>query len=156
MALDHALMEIESAVLHRLTNAPQKSVVLAKVQSPSDHGRLYEHKRSFKKADFMAGNSSSIPFRVVGQNMAKSWQELLDRFEAKDWRLITVPLHLSLQLGGDDDLHIIRSIVPGMVPISFGYQENPCGMERIYSVAKGFGGVPISYHDIPKFPHPYT
>lgn len=155
-ALDHALMEVESSVLYRLANGPLKPIKLSKVQFPSDHGRLYEQRQFFQKADFLVRSRNLIAFREVGKDVAQSWQELLDRFVAKKWSLITVPLNLTKELGGNDGLHIVRSIVPGMVPISFGNREEPCGMERIHVVAKEIGGISVSYRDMPKFPHPYT
>src|SRR3989344_8339818 len=53
IALDHALMEIESSVLYCLANGSIKPVELSKVRFPSDHGRLYEQRRFFQKADFL-------------------------------------------------------------------------------------------------------
>jgi len=155
-ALDHALMEVESSVLYRLANGSLKPIELSKVRFPSDHGRLYEQRRFFQKANFLVHSRNLITFQEVGQNVAQSWQELLDRFVAKGWSLATVSLNLTEELGGNDGLHIVRSIVPGMVPISFGNRGEPCGMERIRVVAKEMGGVSISYRDMPKFPHPYT
>ncbi len=155
-ALDHALTEVESSVLYRLANSSLKPVELSKVRFPSDHGKLYEQKQHFQKADFLVCGQNSIAFREVGLGVAQSWQALLDRFSAKGWPLITVPLYLAEEFGGNDGLHIIRSIVPGMVPISFGYREEPLGMERIYAIAKEVGSISISYRDMPHFPHPYT
>ncbi len=155
-ALDHALMEVESSVLRRLANGLLKPVELSKVRFPIDHGRLYRRRRFFQKANFLMHSRKSIAFRGIGRGVAQSWQELLDRFAVKGWPLITVSLNLTEELGGNDGLHIVRSIVPGMVPISFGNREEPCGMERICVVAKEIGGVSISYRNMPKFPHPYT
>ena len=156
IALDHALMEIESSVLYCLANGSIKPVELSKVRFPSDHGRLYEQRRFFQKADFLIAGKRVTAFQGVGRRVAQSWQELLDRFVTKGWPLVTVSLNLAEELGGNGGLHIIRSIVPGMVPISFGYQEEPCGMERIHEVAKEMGNVPVSYRNMPKFPHPFT
>lgn len=155
-ALDHALMEVESSILCRLSNGSLKPITPSQVRFPSDHGRLYEQKQHYRKADFLAHGRQTVPLRGVGQTAARSWQELLDRFAERNWQLVTVPLHLSEDLGGNDGLHIIRSIVPGMVPISFGYREEPCGMERLYVMAKRFGGHSILYRDMPRFPPPYT
>lgn len=155
-ALDHALMEIESSVLCRLANGPSKAIQPSMVHFPKDHGRLYEQRRFFRKADFLVRGRESIPFQEVGQGVARSWQDLFDRFVEKGWSLITIHLYLTAEFGGNDGLHIIRSIVPGMIPISFGYQEIPCGMERIRVVAEKIKGVPVLYRDMSKFPHPYT
>lgn len=155
-AFDHALMEIESSVLCRFANGPSKPIEQFEVRLPRDHGRLYEQKRFFRKADFLAYSRDFVRFQKVGRDTAQSWQELLDRFVKKNWRLITIPLNLTKKYGGNNGLHIVRSIVPGMVPISFGYQQMPYGMERIRLIAKEIEGISISYRDMSKFPHPYT
>lgn len=155
-ALDHALMEVESSVLCRLVNSPSKIIKPAQVRFPSDHGKLYEQKRFFHKADFLVSGQIVIEFKNMGQGVARSWDKLLDQFMLKGWSLITIPLHLTKESGGNNGLHIIRSIVPGMVPITFGYREIPAGIERISIVAKEINGCTISYQDMPKFPHPFT
>src|SRR3989344_4263163 len=104
----------------------------------------------------MVVEQSTISFREVGQNVAQTWQELLDQFTSRGWPLLTIPLQLSEEFGGNAGLHIIRSIVPGTIPISFGYRQEPCGMERIEAVTKELGGSSISYRNMSKFPHPYT
>lgn len=156
IALDHALMEVESSVLCRLSNGRRESIRPSAVRFPDDHGRLYEQKQFFRNANFLMHGQKTISFQEVGRSAAWSWQELLDRFAARGWSLLTVSLQLSEKLGGNGGLHIIRSIVPGMVPISFGYREEPCGMEQIRVMAKEFSGSSISFRDMPMFPHPYT
>ena len=151
-ALDHALMEVESSVLYRLTHGAAKSIKLADVKFPSDHGTLYEQKKFFRKADFMFLGGKTVAFRQVGNGSSRSWQELLDRFKINGWPLVTVKLNLAAHEG----LHVIRSIVPGMVPISFGHQLEPFGMRRLREVVRQFGGYSISYRGMTKFPHPYT
>lgn len=154
--IDHALMEVEASVLGRLQNGPSAFRQPRKVAMPADHGAIYEQKPFFRRADFMAHGGKAIAFRNVGRLAARSWHNLLGRFAAKQWRLFTVPLSLSEEYGGNGDLHIIRSIVPGMVPMTFGYQQEPGGMERIYAVVKSFGGRATSYRDLPRFPHPFN
>jgi len=155
-ALDHALMEVESAVLIRLANGPLPMITPRRVRTPEDHGALYEQKAFFQKSDFLASGKESLDFSKTGFGMAKTWQELLDRFSVNKLRLLTVSLHLPKQVGGNAGLHIVRSIVPGLVPISFGHRQEPCGMKRIRSLAEKMGSYSVSYRDMPKFPHPYT
>jgi hypothetical protein len=80
----------------------------------------------------------------------------LSRFENKGWQLITVPFYLSPEYGGNGNLYIVRSIVPGMVPMTFGFGQEPAGMERLYRIAKDFGNVKLSYGGLTKFPHPFA
>lgn len=155
-AVSHALMEVEASALARLQNGPARFKQPEEVVMPFDHGALYEQRQYFRRADFLIRNRITIAFRDVGRNVARSWQGLLNRFAAKGWRLITVPLFLSEEYGGNGDLHVIRSLVPGIVPMTFGNRQEPAGMERIYAVAEERGGRMISYRDLPKFPHPFA
>lgn len=155
-ALDHALMEVESAIFYRLKNGRQKPINPKKVYSVNDHGRLYGQRRFFRSADFMAHSQNVIDFQDCGPNTARSWHDLIDRFTTKQWELVTVPLHLTSELGGNDRLHIVRSIVPGLVPISFGYMQEPRGMTRISEIARMTNRKSISYKAMPRFPHLYT
>jgi thiazole/oxazole-forming peptide maturase SagD family component len=154
-ALSHALMEVEAMVLDRLENGPAKPIKPREVNWPLDHGRLYGQPQYFRRADFLIkGHETS--FRDGGKHMARSWQELVDRLQAKGWNLFTIPLYLSEEYGGNSGLHIIRSIVPGMVPMTFGYRQEAGGMDRIYEVADKFRRKNVSYGDLTKFPHPFA
>jgi len=155
-AVDHALMEVEALILARFQNGPAKPIKPHEVIWPLDHGKLYEQKRYFHQADFLVRGHHTVAFKEVGNESARSWHGLLDCFSAKGWRLFTVPLYLSKDYGGNGGLHIIRSIVPGMVPMTFGFRHEPAGMERIYAVAKEFGNMELSYRKLTKFPHPFA
>ncbi len=154
-AVSHALMEVEASVLSRLQNGPAKPTRPDEVVMPLDHGRLYGQKQYFRNADFLVHCGDRISFGEIGGNVAHSWNELLDRFAYKGWRLFVIPLHLSDEYGGNGDLYIIRSVVPGMVPMTFGYRQEPAGMERIYAIAEAIGNKKLSYGELTKFPHPF-
>jgi len=155
-AIDHALMEIEALILARFQNGPARPIKPHEVIWPSDHGRLYGQKRYFHQADFLIRGRRMVAFKEIAKSSARSWHELLNRFSSKRWRLFTVPLYLSEKYGGNGELHIIRSIVPGMIPMTFGFRQEPAGMERLYIVAKEFGNVTLSYRELTKFPHPFA
>jgi len=155
-AVDHALMEVEALTLARFQNGPAKPIKPHEVIWPLDHGKLYGQKRYFHQADFLVRGHHTVAFKEVGNESARSWHGLLDRFSAKGWRLFTVPLYLAKEYGGNGELHITRSIVPGMVPMTFGFRHEPAGMERIYAVAKEFGNRKLSYRELTKFPHPFA
>ncbi len=155
-AVDHALMEVECAVWSRLSGDSSGKIIPSKVWFAKDHAEIYRQHRYFRKADFMILGQEKIKFHNVGKNVAHSWQELLNKFATKEWQLFTVPLFLSEELGGNDELHIVRSIVPGIVPMTFGYRQEPIGLERIYTIAKEFGKRTVSYRDLQNFPHPFA
>lgn len=155
-AINHALMEVEALILVRLQNGQTEPIKPEKVMWPMDHGRLYGQKRYFHRADFLMHGREKIAFREIGKHASQSWQELLDRFKLKKWKFLTVPLFLSEKYGGNGDLHIVRSIIPGMVPMTFGFRQEPAGMERIYAIAREFGNCNLSYRELTKFPHPFA
>jgi ribosomal protein S12 methylthiotransferase accessory factor len=155
-ALDHALMEVEALVLARFQNGFTRPIKPHEVIWPLDHGRLYGQRQYFHNADFLIHSPYKTTFKEVGNKSVRSWHELLDCFLVKEWHLFTIPLHLSKEYGGNDELHIIRSIIPGMIPMTFGFRQEPAAMERIYQIAEKFGKFNLSYKEIVKFPHPFA
>lgn len=155
-AVSHALMEVEASALARLQNGPAKSRSPREIKMPLDHGAIYEQKKYFRHADSLFRGNKIIHFKKIGMEVAQSWNELIDILMVKNFNLLTIPLFLSEKYGGNNGLHIIRSFIPGIVPMTFGYREEPGGMERIYSVAKHLGNKTLSYKDLVKFPHPFA
>ena len=152
-AISHALMEVEASVLSRLQNGRPATIKPYEVGNPLDHGRLYADRRYYRKADFLVLGGMLTDFQKVGMRAARSWSVLLDRLSEGGLQLLTISL--GNEAGGNDGLHIVRSIVPGLVPMTFGYQQEPLGMERIYTVSEKFGGRKLSYGQLPKIPHPF-
>lgn len=152
-AINHALMEVEASVLARLQNGPAAALKPSDVAMPLQHGALYEQKRYFRRADFMfkgVACATQEPFTP-----ADNWNGLLDKLQQMDVPLITTQFFLSEQYGGNGDLHIVRSIIPGLVPMTFGYRQEPGGMKRLYDVARQKGKC-LTYGNIRKFPHPFA
>lgn len=155
-AIDHALMEVEASIFQRLTNGAAAMQPVNLVQFPNEHGSLYEQKKFFHKADHLLVGTGSVAFSKIGNMAARTWAELMDILDRKKYNLYTVPFQLSKKLGGNGDLHIVRSIIPGLVPISFGAGLEPLGVPRLYEQVKVREGRILHYSDIPKFPHPYA
>lgn len=157
-ALNHALMEVEAAALVHLDSGESDSCTSPReVRTPRDHGTLYSQKRFFRSADFLVQTAApEISFRDVGKAVPRTWRDLLDQLERKVGRLVTIPMHSGERGADGKPLHIIRSVVPGLIPISFGYRQEPCGMERVYTLAWEKEGRALNYAEMPKFPHPFT
>lgn len=151
-ALDHALMEVEAAIYCRLGNQPAKFILPQKACYPEDHGNVYEQRRYYHRADFLF-KGKGMKFADIGKNTIKTWDMLLRRFEMKDQPLIVVDLDCR-----EKSLNVVKAFLPGVIPMSFGYGLEPCGMERIYNlpVNLGYRINPISYKEITRFLHPYT
>ena len=154
-AAEHAFTEVEAVALHSLQSGPSKKISPSEVAWPEDHGRLYTQRSHFRRADFLVGSQRTISFQKIGNDVAKSWEALIDRFRKNGWQHLLVPLTLSENYGGNDNLHIVRAIVPGMTQLTFGYRQEPAGMKRIYEVSERFGRARMSYGELTKFPHPF-
>lgn len=152
-AIDHALMEVEASVLARLQNGPAPFLKPTEVHMPLHHGALYEHRKYFHRADFMLdGDTCTLKECSVEIN---NWSKLIDKLRSLDMSLITVPLVLSKEYGGSDNLSIVRSTIPGLIPMTFGHRLEPGGMKRLYDKAK-VKGKKLTYGNIRKFPHPFA
>ena len=154
-AVAHALSEVEASVLSRLQNGQPTAIKPHDVGSPLEHGRLYASKHYFRAADFLVRGKESVSFQEMGSRASRSWQELMERFTKNNLRLLTIPLYLSDEYGGSGNLHIVRAIIPGLIPMTFGNRQEPAGMERIYRIGKEFGGKELSYGELTKLPHPF-
>lgn len=155
-ALDHALMEVESSVFCRLANGGSKPMIPSQVQFPEDHAALYGQRRYYQSANFLVAGRRTVSLSDVGQLVAPSWSRLVDRISAAGSTILTVDLRLPERLGGNDGLHIVRSIVPGLVPISFGHLQEPLGMQRLIKVGRRGRTWRFPEHYSRIFPHPYT
>lgn len=154
-AVSHALLEVEASVLARLHNGEPSEQLPENVVMPLDHGRLYAQKKFFKKADFMIASTREKPLSELGSGAAHTLSDLLMRIESLGWSVYIVDLELSEELGGNNGLHIVRAIVPGMVPMTFGAGQYPGGMERVYEIGRKFGNREYVIYDIVSFPHPF-
>ena len=153
--LSRALTEVEAAILARLQNGAPTKIKPSEVGFPLDHGRLYGQERYFREADFLALSRKKISFREIGCKVSYNWGDLVNKLSQKELEIIIVPLNLSKEYGGNGDLHIVRAIIPGLVPMTFGFRQEPAGMRRIYEIAERFKGKKLSYNDLMKFPHPF-
>jgi ribosomal protein S12 methylthiotransferase accessory factor len=156
-ALDHALMEVEAAVYSRLTFGLGAHIGPEDVITTRDHGRLYEQEGFFWRADFFTVTRCQRAFDELDEGVSRTWDGLLKRFREQDRRTYVVDLPCPEIRGVTPNLRVVKCFVTGLVPISFGYLEEPCGMSRIYEVPLALGlGPVLSYDDLNRFPHPYT
>lgn len=151
-ALDHALMECEATAILRLRGGAAKGIHPSQVLYPSDHGDLYAQPRYFRRADYLADGRRTGRPPHRGKSLARTWEELLARVRDKGLKLFFVdltPPGATLD-AGRIPLFVVRAIVPGLVPVSFGLGLEPLGLPRAREAVSGlqarFSG----------FPHPLT
>ncbi|PIS41342.1 MAG: hypothetical protein COT25_03595 [Candidatus Kerfeldbacteria bacterium CG08_land_8_20_14_0_20_42_7] len=154
LALDHALQEVESAIFTRMDSVGTTTIKPRDVRFTDDHGYLYEQSRYFKRADFLVNTPKVKSLGIINrQNNVRNWHQLLSQIERKGLKLYVVDLSSK-----DASLHVARALIPGLIPMSFGFGIEPKGMTRIYSDSVSLGlrtSVP-KYGELQSFPHPYT
>jgi ribosomal protein S12 methylthiotransferase accessory factor len=152
-ALEHAVSELEAHCAALLTRTSVPAIEPAAVATPSDHAKLYAQRKYFRRADWLAGEATSVALADVGACAPKSFNALAQALRERGypvlWRDMTIP-GASLQQGRVP-LHIARVLVPGLVPISFGFGTEMLGLPRL----SRFGGVRVPHGPRPLFPHPF-
>jgi ribosomal protein S12 methylthiotransferase accessory factor len=145
-AVNNSLDEVEARVYAWLHGHIPSISRIDEVMSTEHHFELYGLKRYFKRADqvlFPQGvpNSSTrwpLSFRDT------SLTALIERFIASDLHPVAAditPKQCYVDQGRTR-ISVVKALVPGLLPISFGYQREPLGMvPRVHSGSK--------------FPHPF-
>lgn len=156
--LDHALKEVESSVYCFFVFGPGGPMRPEAVSMTHDHGALYEQEGFYQKADFFQNSDVLVDLGEVGMRACKSEGALLERLQGQGRNILVVDLDGLEANKRNSGLYIVKTFVTGLVPMSFGYLEEPCGMQRIYEVpvTLGFRAEPILYDELNRFPHPYT
>jgi ribosomal protein S12 methylthiotransferase accessory factor len=116
------------------------------VRSPADHTWLYAQRAHFRRADFLAATVGTVKAKAVAPRRPKNAQQLYARIKDLGMRVAYVEItpERAALAQGRTPLHVARAIVPGLVPVSFGYDTEPLGMKRL-------AGAHVRR---PLFPHP--
>lgn len=148
-AISHALMECETSILHRLRFDYNKKIKPSEVVSPEDHALLYSQERFYKSA--IPISTKSVTLSDLQNRGISTWSDLENTLFLKGLD----PIVFNLE---DDSLltHISRVIVPGLIPLTFGYGLEAKGMKRLYEMGSGLLKRKISFSDFSKLPHPYN
>jgi ribosomal protein S12 methylthiotransferase accessory factor len=131
-------MEAESSAVLRLESDAAPRLVPSKVRHPGDHADLYAQRRYFLRAQFLVSGPRR-PLRPADQAVALNFGQLFDRLRSKGCKVI------ALDLGRR---HVVRAVIPGLVPISFGYGTEPLGLACLR-------GLPAANRRRACFPHPF-
>lgn len=140
--LDHALMELEAAVAASFALAPQPPLTPADVLTSQDHARIYAEKRYFRRADwFIAAPGETLGFDSL-KTKARTHGAMVNQLVAEGQRIIVVDLRDADQSGP----HVVRALMPGRIPLTFGYGLEPEGM--VVGLQRRSASA--------SFPHPFT
>ncbi len=129
-AISKALAEVEKQLYWDLRE-PNKIQILSnpkQVRGVSDHMALYATSEHLEKASFLwQGNIQ--PLEVSSRVSGDELKILLNLLSVGKKEVITADLSSSLLKKAG--IWVIRTIVLGLVPISFGYGMEPLGMPRL-------------------------
>jgi len=155
VALDHALMELEADLFARLRAGTPNRMSPGAVAAPGDHGDLYAQRRYFRRADFLAVCEGTLRLDRVGRHTARNWMELMSRIRRFHRKLVWLdltPAGAGLDQGRTP-LYVVRALVPGLVPISFGYGLEPLGLPEAQRLVRRNRKHALRRSS--PFPHPY-
>jgi len=91
----------------------------------------------------------------LGAGLARTWQELQDRLEERRLRLIALDITPTTRAPAPrrDALVVMRAIVPGLIPISFGFGTEPMATV-VQAIPSGARRSPLGMRR--RFPHPFA
>jgi len=146
-AFDHALMELEAAVAASFACETPAPLQPKDVISSQDHARLYAQPRYFRRADwFIAAQGATSNFNDLARRRFNH-ASVGDAMLAAGRRVIAVDLQFpNASETNPRAPYVVRALMPGCVPLTFGHGLEPLGMAARASTRAG-----LTY-----FPHPYT
>lgn len=120
-ALEKSLTEAET-LLYFSYKVKFVEIDKKNVKTPIDHGMYYRDIKNIKNLNFLLESKKVISFNN------KSNGNILNKVKEKDI------LIYHLDLSKDNYSYVIKVIAPSLVPITFGYKNEPLGLERIFEL----------------------
>lgn len=129
-ALDKALDEAEGRAANAAAVPALPLPGARQVRSPDDIQRYYQSPRFFRRSDFFAAGPACERFGHSRQRFCSHWDELQDRFARRGLQLIAVDLTPpgAAIAQGRVPLHVVRAVLPGLLPIWFQHGLHPAAM----------------------------
>ncbi len=159
-AVEKAMMELEASIYCRFRDGPSKEKVKPNnVFHPLDHGRLYEISMYINKTRFMfedVGAPISLK-ELEDANKFNKFSDLCGEIQHNGWSVYFA--HMNMLESDIDHLpyQVVKVIIPGVVPMTFGFGLETFVIERMRSLPESCGIAkrkPIS--KLNRFPHPFT
>ena len=146
-SLDEAVGLIEMFSRGRLD-----AVAPEEVRTPRQHAALYLDPERVDRARFLAGSSDEIALAEV-ELPGIDPDELVSA--------VADPIAVDLTSPATAPFHVVRVVVPGLVPVSFGYDREPLGMPRLAAPKRAHDGRMLGARlDLaeagPLDPHPFA
>jgi len=159
-AVERALMELEASIYCRFRDGPSKEKITPNsVFHPLDHGRLYEMGMYINKTRFLfEGVDAPISLKKLeAVNRFNKFSDLYEKMQHNGWSVYFA--HMNMLESDIDHLpyQVVKVIIPGVVPMTFGYGREPFGIERMRSLPESCGIAKRKpFSKLNRFPHPFT
>ena len=124
----------------------------AEISSPEEHARWHQEPEQIERDRFLFGSGERIDVRDI---------PVPDAPEAELLAAVGEPVTVDLTTVATAPFAVIRVIVPGLVPVSFGFDREPLGMQRLAQPARTLDGRelgrPLDLSEWgPVEPHPFA
>lgn len=161
-ALDRTLMEAEASVYCRLRDgtAYVSNIRPEQVENVDDHAGLYQNRAFLRRAAFLLGTKTATKTLREVQAMSRPTdrEKLFGHLAQISLEPSFVDLSMRDPLVLATGFHVVKAIVPGLIPMTFGYNKEPVKLDRIMSVPVKLGLLmrPVCFNRLNRLPHPYN
>ncbi|MDD3007124.1 MAG: YcaO-like family protein [Candidatus Pacebacteria bacterium] len=134
-AISKAMEELEFTLWSRLkysrdTKGKVKAVSSQTIINPVDHEALYLKAEMISHLEFFLNGE----IHEIGKEELSEKTDLCLSLAKKGLELYYVDMTVSEVKNLNLGIQVVKAIIPGFVPITFGYGKEPLGMRRIYDV----------------------
>lgn len=144
-AVNDAIDKLEAKVHERMQGHLPRVKLAEEAATAHHHFELYGLKRHFRRADRVLFPSQAMtgdhwPLDLKNHSLGS----LLEHFSTRDLRPVAVDITPQQPFidQGRTRITVVKALVPGLLPVSFGHQRDPLGMIH-------------RSHPGAKFPHPF-
>ncbi len=132
-----ALAEVEIALLHILNSKiGQIQILPDQVKTLVQHEELHQQQKFKKETEFFFCNSQNMSYRQFEKDF-KKMGDISTELEKIGFDIIEVDAsNWKTDILLPEFRFVSKFIVPGLIPLSYGYGCEPLGMDRIYEVPK--------------------
>jgi thiazole/oxazole-forming peptide maturase SagD family component len=131
-SLNKALGEMETTVVFYENYHKSKKIKLEDVKGPRDHGNLYRMPEFIKETSFVFETNNEVTFNNTSKHF-----DVRQILKEKGFDIIVIDAtDYQPLIKNVEKRYVVKTIVPGLVPITFGYKMEPLGMKRINEISK--------------------
>lgn len=130
-----AVSELSFAIWNRYKTTPYK-LSPELIQDPLDHERYYMEPNNCTAIEHLFEGEFCGDVRDCEVN---TLSEIIGYLRANNWQILLKEITCREIKNGHIDAHVVRAIIPGLIPMTFGNFNEPLGLGRIYEVPYNLG-----------------